>query len=53
MKMDTGAMAAEALKLMGAGVGMVFAVLAIFYGLVRALMFLFPGKRENDAEPPP
>lgn len=38
----------EALKLMGIGVGMVFMVLAIFYGLVRALMMLFPGKTEKE-----
>jgi hypothetical protein len=29
---------------------MVFAVLAIFYGLVKALMFLFPAKQENDGD---
>lgn len=37
---------AEALRLTGLGMGMVFAVLATFYGLVRALMALFPGKEK-------
>jgi Na+-transporting methylmalonyl-CoA/oxaloacetate decarboxylase gamma subunit len=41
-------MVAEALRLMGAGVGMVFAVLAIFYGLVRALMILLPVKPDRE-----
>jgi Na+-transporting methylmalonyl-CoA/oxaloacetate decarboxylase gamma subunit len=36
---------AEALRLTGLGMGMVFAVLAVFYGLVRALMALFPLKK--------
>ena len=38
----------QALKLMGVGVGMVFAVLAIFYGLVKALMFVFPAKKDGE-----
>lgn len=41
-----GEMFFEALKLMGVGVSMVFAVLAIFYGLIKGLMFLFPAKRD-------
>ncbi len=36
---------AAAMKLTGLGLGMVFAVLAVFYGLVRALTALFPAKR--------
>ena len=41
----------EALKLMGMGVGSVFVVLAIFFFLIKALMFIFPqeeGKTEED-----
>lgn len=44
---------AQALKLMGVGIAMVFAVLAIFYGLVRALMFLYPEKHGGDEGPSP
>jgi Na+-transporting methylmalonyl-CoA/oxaloacetate decarboxylase gamma subunit len=46
--MNVQDMIVQAFKLMGVGVGMVFAVLAIFYGLVRALMFIFPAKHEDS-----
>ncbi len=45
-----GAMFGEALKLMGVGVGMVFAVLAIFYLLIKGMMFLLPAKPEEKPE---
>jgi hypothetical protein len=48
--MPVSDMVKEALRLMGAGVGMVFGVLAIFYGLVKALMFLFPEKPDVDGD---
>lgn len=41
------ALVISAMKLMAVGVGMVFAVLAVFYGLVKGLMFLFPEKKDN------
>lgn len=42
--MNIGEMFAEALKLMGVGVSMVFAVLAAFYLIIKALMLLLPEK---------
>ena len=36
-----------ALKLMGVGVGSVFAVLALFFGLIKILITLFPRKGEE------
>jgi Na+-transporting methylmalonyl-CoA/oxaloacetate decarboxylase gamma subunit len=48
--MDIGTMFLEALKLMGVGVGMVFAVLAVFYLLIKTLMILLPEKRESKPE---
>jgi hypothetical protein len=48
MDMDVHALVLEALKLTSAGLGMVFAVLAVFFGLVKALMFLFPIKKDHD-----
>lgn len=48
--MAVNALVFEALKLMGIGVGMVFAVLAIFYGMVKALMFLLPEKQKEENE---
>jgi Na+-transporting methylmalonyl-CoA/oxaloacetate decarboxylase gamma subunit len=45
--MSVHEMVGEALKMMGIGVGMVFGVLAIFYGLVMALMMLFPATEAN------
>lgn len=38
----------EALKLMGVGVGTVFMVLALFYGLVKLLLKLFPKGAQED-----
>jgi Na+-transporting methylmalonyl-CoA/oxaloacetate decarboxylase gamma subunit len=40
----------EALKLMGVGVAMVFAVLAIFYVLIKALMVLLPDKQDDTGD---
>ncbi len=48
--MDMGAMFSEALKVMGIGVGSVFAVLAIFFGLIKGLMVLLPAKKANNDE---
>ncbi len=38
----------EAFQLMGVGVGTVFAVLALFYGLIKLLIKLFPKSGEED-----
>lgn len=48
--MDMGTMFLEALKVMGIGVGSVFAVLAIFFGMIKALMVLLPAKRASDED---
>lgn len=37
----------DAFRLMGTGVGMVFFVLAVFYGLVKALMVLLPAEQDG------
>ena len=38
----------EAIKLMGVGVGTVFAVLALFFGLVKLLLKLFPKTKDEE-----
>ena len=38
----------EALKLMGVGVGTVFAVLALFYGMIKLLIKFFPKTKDED-----
>ncbi len=38
----------DAFQLMGVGVGTVFAVLALFYGLIKLLIKLFPKSGEED-----
>jgi Na+-transporting methylmalonyl-CoA/oxaloacetate decarboxylase gamma subunit len=44
-----GEMVLQALKAMGAGVGMVFAVLSLFYGLIKLLVRLFrKGRRKSS-----
>ncbi len=44
MLLTIGEMFTQAIQLMGMGVGMVFAVLAIFYVLIKLLIRLFPEK---------
>lgn len=46
--MDTGTMIVKTLELMGIGVGGVFAVLAVFYGLVLLMRKIFPAKRNDN-----
>jgi hypothetical protein len=46
--MNLTAMLMDALKLIGAGFSMVFLVLAIFYGLVKGLLYVFPAKQEEE-----
>ena len=41
-------MVAEALRIMGIGVGMVFAVLTVLYLMIRALIKLFPHKKKEE-----
>lgn len=41
--MDFGELFWQALRLTVVGTAMVFAVLAIFYGLIKLLLWLFPG----------
>ncbi len=48
--MSIGTMFVEALKVMGIGVGSVFAVLAIFFGMIKGLMALLPSKQSENAE---
>ncbi len=36
----------DALNLMGVGVGCVFAVLAVFFFIIKLLMKIFPNKKE-------
>ena len=35
----------QAVKLTAVGTAMVFAVLAVFYGLIKLLMWIFPGEK--------
>ena len=39
----------EALNLMGVGIGVVFAVLAVFFLIIKFLMKMFPSKKDPDA----
>lgn len=39
-------MLSDALNLMGIGIGCVFAVLAVFYFIIRLLMKVFSGKKD-------
>lgn len=36
----------DALNLMGVGIGVVFAVLAVFFFIIKLLMKIFPNKKE-------
>jgi Na+-transporting methylmalonyl-CoA/oxaloacetate decarboxylase gamma subunit len=45
--MDTNVMLVKALELMGMGVGGVFVVLAVFFGLVLLMRKIFPA-RDGD-----
>ena len=45
--MDSGEMFAQALLIMAVGTAMVFAVLAVFYGLIKLLMWLFPADKDR------
>lgn len=38
----------EGLKIIGIGIGGVFTVLALFYGMIRALTAMFPEKEKTD-----
>jgi Na+-transporting methylmalonyl-CoA/oxaloacetate decarboxylase gamma subunit len=42
-----GEMFVQSLRVMGGGVGTVFAVLAVFFGLVKLLIRLFPDKKKE------
>ena len=42
--MDVGAMIIEGLKTMGIGVGVVFAVILVFYGVIKLMMKIWPAK---------
>lgn len=44
MLLTIGEMFLQAVRLMGTGVGMVFAVLALFYVIIKLLIRLFPEK---------
>lgn len=46
--MDTNAMILQAFKLMGVGVGSVFAVLIIFFGAIKLLMRIFPARKNGE-----
>ena len=48
--MEIGTMFLEALKIMGIGVGSVFTVLAIFFGMIKALMVLMPARKADDED---
>jgi Na+-transporting methylmalonyl-CoA/oxaloacetate decarboxylase gamma subunit len=48
--MNVNQLVSQALRLMSAGFSMVFLVLAIFYGLVKALLILFPAKEEKEED---
>jgi hypothetical protein len=39
-------MMTDALNLMGVGIGCVFAVLAVFFFIIKLLMKIFPNKKE-------
>lgn len=41
-------MLTEALKIMGIGIGVVFAMLALFYFIIRLLTRLFPAPNGGD-----
>lgn len=43
--MDTGTLMLQALELTVVGTAMVFVVLAVFYGLIKLLMWVFPGSK--------
>lgn len=43
-------MVGQAFRLMGVGVGSVFAVLIIFFGTIKLLMRIFPAKGGGDEE---
>lgn len=47
MDMTVNEMIAQALKLMGVGVGSVFAVLILFFGTIKLLMRVFPAKKSE------
>ena len=38
----------EALRIMGVGFGSVFFVLALFFGIIKALMVLLPAKQDKE-----
>jgi Na+-transporting methylmalonyl-CoA/oxaloacetate decarboxylase gamma subunit len=42
--MDNHEMLLQAIKLMAMGFGMVFALLSVFYVLIKALFIVFPAK---------
>jgi len=42
-------MMTEALNLMGIGMGVVFAVLALFFFIIRLLMKMFPKDKDQDS----
>ena len=46
--METNTMIVEAFKLMGVGVGSVFAVLIIFFGTIKLLMRIFPARKSEE-----
>ena len=46
--MSTEVMIVKALELMGIGVGSVFVVLAVFYGMVLLLRKIFPAKDGDE-----
>jgi Na+-transporting methylmalonyl-CoA/oxaloacetate decarboxylase gamma subunit len=42
--MDVGAMLSEGIKTIGMGIGVVFVVIAVFYGLIKLMMKIWPAK---------
>lgn len=45
--MNVGEMVIQGLQYMGTGVGIVFLVLAIFYGVIKLMMKIWPPKEEK------